>query len=259
MAVNNPMILYDNRFEDATPTATDTASGYDVNNLTDLRTYTFWKAASAGTKYITVDCGAPASADGVGIIGHNLKTAAATLSVEYSSDNFVADVNVALSGPLGSDGALLVGFTTQSSRYWRLKIITASVAAKIGVVLIGKIFIFERIMRAAGFDPFPQKIIAQSSKGKEGHLLGSVIRYVEIEIKPQWQALTTNWLNNSFRPAWDDHLSQLKPFFWSWESGEHPSEVYFVRIPDDFKLRMPLIPGNPAYRSLSLTLRGVKE
>ena len=260
MTVAKPLILYDNRFADATPTATDTGDGYDVENLTDLRMYTFWKAASAGTKYITVDCGVAASADTLGIIGHNLKTAGATVSVEYSSDNFAADINEALAGFQPSDDtALLKKFTTQSARYWRLKIVTASIAPKIAVLCAGVRLDFERTMKASGFDPFPEKIIAESSKSKEGHLLGSVIRYVETEIKPQWKALTTTWLENSFRPAWDDHLSQLKPFFWAWDIGDHPSEIYFVRIPDNFLLRMPMIPGNPAYRSLSLTLRGVKE
>jgi hypothetical protein len=49
----NPVILYDNRFEDGALSATDTAAGFDVNNIKDLRPHSFWKAASYGTKYIT--------------------------------------------------------------------------------------------------------------------------------------------------------------------------------------------------------------
>ena len=51
--MSNPIILYDNRFADGALSATDTESGYDVNNIKDLRAHTFWKAASPGTKYIT--------------------------------------------------------------------------------------------------------------------------------------------------------------------------------------------------------------
>src|SRR5512146_974411 len=56
-----PIILYDNLLTYATPTATDTATGYDVLSIRDYRAYTTWKAASAGLKYITVDAGAEAA------------------------------------------------------------------------------------------------------------------------------------------------------------------------------------------------------
>jgi hypothetical protein len=49
----NPIILYDNRFLDGELTATDTADGSHVDNIKDRNADTFWKAASAGTKYIT--------------------------------------------------------------------------------------------------------------------------------------------------------------------------------------------------------------
>ena len=48
----NPVILADNRFLEGTPTATDTATGYDVLHIRDLRTFTSWKGATAGTKYL---------------------------------------------------------------------------------------------------------------------------------------------------------------------------------------------------------------
>jgi hypothetical protein len=54
----NPLVLYDNRFEDGTPTATDTAAGYNVLNIRDWKTYTFWKGTAADPMYLTVDCGA---------------------------------------------------------------------------------------------------------------------------------------------------------------------------------------------------------
>ena len=49
----NPIILYDNRFLDGALTATDTASGFHVDNIKDRNADTFWKAASYGAKYIT--------------------------------------------------------------------------------------------------------------------------------------------------------------------------------------------------------------
>ena len=82
-----PLILHDNLFLLGTPTATDTASGYSILNILDRRAYTLWKAASYGTKYITIDCATAQSANAVAIAGHNLHTADAIIKVQSSSDN----------------------------------------------------------------------------------------------------------------------------------------------------------------------------
>lgn len=253
-----PVILNDNRFDDGTPTATDTDSDsqYDVLNIKDLRTYTHHKFAGSGTKYYTIDCGSAKSADALAIISHNLKTANATVSVEYSSDNFSADVNVALSGFTPSDDkAFLKLFTSQSARYWRIKIVTASIVVWLGVAIVGERFIFERYP-VAPFDPQPEKIISKTSISNTGNLLGSVIQYIEIQIEVSFKHLTPSWAANTFRPIWDAHLSQLKPFFWAWELDNHSDEVYFGQITEGFHLKMPY---DPVRRSLTLKMRGVKE
>jgi len=57
MALNaKPAILFDNRFDDGTITAYNgTASGYDVLNVSDLRSYTFWKSAATASNILYVD------------------------------------------------------------------------------------------------------------------------------------------------------------------------------------------------------------
>ena len=122
--MQTPIILYDNRLTDGTPAATDTAAGYDILNILDLRTYTQWKAASSGTKYITIDCGSAKSADCLAVIGHNLYTAGATVSVESSSDNATWTQRLAGFTPT-SDKAFMKLFVSASARYWRIKIINA--------------------------------------------------------------------------------------------------------------------------------------
>src|SRR3972149_307135 len=79
-----PLILYDNRFADGTPTATDTASEYDVLNIIDWKDFTFWQAASVGTKYLTINCGSAKVASALAILGHNYYMGSATISVESS-------------------------------------------------------------------------------------------------------------------------------------------------------------------------------
>lgn len=252
--MGKPIILYDNRYLDGTITATDTAPDYDFNNIKDLRTYTFWKADSSGTKYITVDCGSTKSADSLGIIGHNLGTAAAIVSVETSDDNITYTERLAGFTPT-NDKALLHTFIPASARYWRTKIVTTAVAPQIAVALIGKRLTFERHLQGS-FDPTPEKIEGQSKRGKTGNLLGSVVYYHSMKMRADFRNITPAWIRDTFKPAWDEHLSLLKPFFFAWDPENHADEVFLVKITDKFELRMPY---EGVRRSLRLQFEGVKE
>lgn len=256
MAANaKPSILYDNRFLDGTPVA-DTATGYSVLNIVDLRPYTWWQANAHGTKYITVDCGSAKSADTLGIIGHNFYTATATVSVESSTTGAWAGEQVErLAGfTVSTNRAILKTFVTASAQYWRLKIVTAAIAARIAVCILGVRLDFERYP-LQDFDPSPETLNGIAARSKHGHMIGATLENVGIEIKADFKQLTSTFVT-AFRAAWDAHLSQLKPFFWVWDSVNHPTEVYFLVIPEKFKLSMPF---DPYRRSLSLTMEGIKE
>ncbi len=249
-----PLILAENVFLLGTPTATDTETGYDVLNIHDYRTYTFWKAASAGTKYITIDCGTPVTVDALGIMGHNLYTADADVSIESSDDNVSWSERLAAFTP-ASDKAMMKIFSAASARYWRIKIVTASVAAQLSVAFLGQRFEFPRYVTAS-FDPCPEAISAVTSRSKTGNLLGSILDVIMSTITAQFTKLTESWANNTFRPFWDEYLSQLTPFFWAWEITNHPTEVYYGKIPDDFNLSVPY---DPWRRSVTLKIETVKE
>lgn len=250
-----PLLLYDNRFLDGTPSATDTASGAAAANITDLRPFTWWIAASAGTKYLTVDCGTAKAADSVGVTGHNLATASGAISVESSTDNATWTERFSAITPK-SDRAFLIIFATATARYWRIKIVTAAVAPKIAVACLGVRMDFERYP-AGPFDPAPETLHATQARSKAGHLIGATLANVSLEIGVDFKGLTGNWIDYTFRPVWDAHLSLCKPFFFVWDcSNRHGSEVYFVCIPEGFTLRMPY---SPYRRDLSLTMQGIKE
>lgn len=102
-----PVILYDNRYNDGTPTATDSASGFSILNIKDMRPYTFWKGASAGVKYLTINCGSAKSADLLGIIGHNLGTIGSNVVLQSSSDNFAADIKTVHAERVTNDKAIV--------------------------------------------------------------------------------------------------------------------------------------------------------
>ena len=81
-----PKILHDNIFAlGVSATDTDSDSQYSVDNIYDLRTYTYWLGASAGVKYFTMDAGAAVDVDSLRIISHNLGTAEASVAIESST------------------------------------------------------------------------------------------------------------------------------------------------------------------------------
>ena len=249
-----PLILADNRLLDAVPTATDTAAGYSVSNITDLRPFTWWQAASLGTKYITVNCGSAKSADSIGIIGHNFFTASATVSVESSANG--ADWTERLAGfTPATDKAVLKTFTTASAQYWRIKIVTAAIAARMAVCILGARMDFPRYL-SGNFDPCPEKLNAIAARSKAGHMIGATLKNVSTEIDVDFRGITTAWFEDIFRPTWENHLRQVKPFFWAWDITNHATEVYFVCIPGDFTLNAPF---DPFRRSLRLVFEGIKE
>lgn len=258
MPQQKPIIMFDNRLNDCTPSATSTAAGYDVLNLRDLRPYTAWKATGNATQYITLPMTGAKAADCLALYKHNLGTAGATVSVECSNDPFFAvDVIVALAGfiPI-NDKSIIKTFTQISKENWRLKLTGMSASPQIAILCIGNKLQFERFVAGPEFDPNEEEIKGRSVKDDDGQILGADIDHIKVTISPSWKYLTPAWVKDTFRPSWDDHISRLKPFFFAWDPGDHPDEVHFVRVSDGQKLRMPY---DPVRRSLNLDLHGVKE
>jgi hypothetical protein len=251
-----PLILYDNRFLDgagATLTATDTAAGFSVLNIMDLRPFTFWQAASAGEKYLTISS-VGGGIDSLAIMGHNLHTANATVSV-LSSDDFV-NWTERLAGFIpASDKALFKAIEHVHAQHWALKIVTAAISPRVGVCILGERLVFPRYLTGS-FDPFPEKINGVAARTKAGHMIQATLSNISVSVKASFKEILPSWIESTFRPAWDAHLSQLKPFFWVWDVTNHPADVFFLSIPEGFNLSMPY---DPYRRSMNLTFEGIKE
>jgi hypothetical protein len=250
----NPIILYDNRLLDGTLSSSEVMSGFDVNNVIDYRPYTYWVANNSGTNYISVDCVTPKTADCLGIIGHNLYSIGASVSV-WSSNNGINWIQRLVFNPT-SDKALLKTFTQASARYWKLQIVNTSGQPRIAVVFIGNKLEFPYPPNAP-FVPYSESIEVESKRSKTGHLLGSVIKYKQIEISINFSDLTRDWVNTYFKPFWDNHASELKPFFWAWDI-DYSSDVFYVTIQDNMKYETPLSMLSYVDK-LSLEMRGIKE
>ena len=252
----NPIVLADSRFLEGTPTATDTASGYDVLNIRDLREFTAWRAASSGTKYLSVNCGAAIVADTLGIKCHNLGTAEADVSVESSNDGSSWTERLAPFTPT-NDKAIMKRFSGVSGAYWRVKIVTASVAPQIAVCMVGEGIEFP-FPPDGPYVPATLSSEAESIKGKTGILLGSIVRFKPYRISPRWSIVARAWVETYFLPFWNDYASNLAPFFYAWDLTTYPADVRFASVPADHSFETPMS-VLAYYDSITLPMEGVTE
>mgnify|MGYP007051340092 CR=1 len=86
----------------------------------------------------TIDAGSAVAADTLCLTAHNLSTAGATVSVEYSATGAWAGEEVeALAGfTPADDGSLMKLFASATAQYWRLKIVSASVVPEIAIAML---------------------------------------------------------------------------------------------------------------------------
>ncbi len=94
----------------STLTASSTAQGFDVKNIYNMLERDMWKAANAASPiYITYDAGAgnTVSADYFAILGHNLATVGASVTLQRSSDGFISDIKDVVSFNPASDKVIL--------------------------------------------------------------------------------------------------------------------------------------------------------
>lgn len=259
MPISRPMILYDNLFDYGAPVATDTASGYDALNIRDWRTYTLHKFASAGTKYITVDCGAAKAAAALSIHTHNLGTAAATVSVESSGTGaWAGEEVVRLAGFVPpNDRIIIKAFTEASARYWRIKIVTASLAAQLAIGVLAPRLDFPEYL-SVPFTPYAERPIVESTRSRTGQLLGSVVQYYDRMHRVRFEDIAWSFVMGDYKTFWEQHGSLLKPFIWAWDVTDHADLAHLAIMDKKTEFAMPLTISTYV-DALEFHLRSIRE
>jgi hypothetical protein len=252
----NPMILYDNRFLDGVPNATDTVAGFNVLNITDLKPFTWWKAASAGIKYLSVDCGTEKDADCLGVIGHDLASLGAQVWVESSDNGVDWTERMAAFNP-SSDKAFLTIFDVATARHWRVGIDSPEFPPSVAVLLLGSRMTFPFPVDAP-FAPVNEQVETVGKKSKTGHLLAHHVKYKPFTISARLSVVQRTWVESVFLPFWLDYGSDLHPFFWAWDLDMYPGDVRFVRFEPGYSYA-PSVSILTHYDSISLELEGVRE
>jgi hypothetical protein len=254
--MQNPIILFDNVYTLGTPTATDTEIGYSVLNISDLKTYTWWQANSNGTKYLAIDCSTAQTVNCLAVIGHNFFTSSATVSVESSVNG--SDWTERLAGfTVTTDKAFMKLISEVSARYWRIKIVTASIAPKVAVLFLG-----DRIDFAYPPDCpyFPYQIKAENTAqiSKRGNVLGVLNDLASISITPKFSNIDRSWFTTYLEDWYFNHARYGKPFFYAWDLTTFPTHVYYVWLADNYVFK-PSLSVSAYVDDITINLEGYYE
>lgn len=250
------IILYKNILVGATLGATNTASGYSINNIADYRSYTKWKSNTADNQTIQIDMASEAipikqvigggniqtvggkklttvsgfgeavfgAADCIGIFNHNLT--GCTVSVQYNANGTYV---TAKSFVVEDTKPILMPFTRQESNQWRVVITELNAAIEIAVLFLGEAIYFPFRPRAP-YTPMAESIEVNSEISQAGHLLGSVVAHHPVSINPVWEYITRSWFNANIPDFWNDHGKLLKPFFFGWDLENRPDDIFYCWI-----------------------------
>lgn len=224
-----PKLLFDNRFSDAAPVASDTAAGnYAAANVNDARSYTWWKGLAMPC-YLRVHNAALKPVDYALILGHDMFTQGATLEVRGSTDNFVtSNVLIATVTPTSND-PFLVEFA--AATYLDLEFnFTGPTNPSIAMALLGSAFVMPKFI-SSGFDPIGRSVIGQANANEEGNPLGKIINFEARQQSLQFANVTYAWLRATWLPAWNSYL-RASPFILAWDSVNYPAELAYLTMDD---------------------------
>lgn len=260
-----PVILYNNKLEDATITASSSAANYGADYLKDNKTYSYWKASLSGTNNITIDFGSETFIGALGIAAHNLNGASLKL---YKSTNGSTWVSVISKFNVLEDNSILKlisedagqyiqyedgdsieledgsGYIeneegdSYTARYWKLEI-TSSFIPQIGVLYLGEYFKFDYPPESPVV-PKRESVVAQSEISNGGHLLGTDVRYYQNTAQFLFRNITRSFYVSKLKIFWDTHAKLLKGFFFAWDLTNRPNDVFYCKISEDSTMQEPL-------------------
>lgn len=246
MSVGLPLILHDNRFEDAALSGTAGAAGTALANVRDWRPYTWWKPASLPAEF-HVDCGSAKAADYLAVYGHTLGSSGATISVWADTSPALGSAVMIASVTPTNDLPILLRWASVSYRAWQIRV-TGSTLPSMAIVAVGTALELPRRL-AQGFDPMGRKVRGETNRSEAGHPLGRNVQFEEwagsISVRTTW-----SWLRASWQPAWAAHLRDM-PFLFAWDPTDHSAETRLVVAADDY--RAPTEAGEFARLTLDVT------
>jgi len=245
-------------------------------NLFDDRLYTIFKPnATATTVTIKTDAGVgnTVDVDYFMALGHDFfdpasdGNGAVDIELEHSADDIGYTSIFSETGILDNK-IILRAFTKVTNRFFRLSITrVATFIPSIGQLQWGKSVIFPAGSILKGFDPQMEAIKNVTSRSQSGQILGAVRFYQERKADIKAKLLTNAFIRDEtlggFQDFWDNHGVLLKPFVYSWNSGNPGSfekDSFFCQVDERRGIGRDIVtPLDTGFRDLSFSVVGVKE
>ncbi len=243
-----------------TATSTESSADFNVDYLYYMFEINLWKAEDSGLadpQYITYDAGVGNSfdADYLAIIGHNLNSAGATVTLQYSDTGAWAgeEVDAFTDVAPSSDAAFLKEFTAPGAkRYWRLRISGHGLTAPYMAICIwGEKT--ELDWATSSFDPHAQKVVEKVGVSYSGYLTGIHTQYTERSMSLRF-ADSDDELYQKVKNWFETHGT--KNIFVAWDTANSPADIFLMRPSGRFRNSFN---QTGLYRNISISLIGRRE
>lgn len=253
---NNPVIAWDNKFNDATSVVT--TAGTDVEPPTlagDIGTYNAWVCTpnvfSAATFELTF--ASPVTFDFVGLAAHNLGTINASVTIEYFDGGW-QDVGSGPAIPVDNQ-AIGFYFDAKTSDQWRVRVNNVSQNVQIGIASFSTaLTLDQRIFQGYAPPLTPNVVDLQTNVSEGANLLGvaSVARGSVVEASVTLldgaYIRSSDWLN------FQRHFNNGAPFFWAWRPTQY-NDLFYAWRPQSAATIAPDNSGPKDRMSLTMGMR----
>jgi len=251
-------ILHTNKIPDASITATEATSG-ELENAYDWLTYDYWQADASGNKTYVMDFGSSVSIDAWAVGFHDLVDNSGTVTVQYSSDGFVSDVNAFDTTYTPTGGELYVRYKSSiSARYWRFVVNSTGSASKIGLLYLGEALALPYAPRTGSVIPVHGRNNRRSNTLSEGGRFLGRVNYLEgFKFSIDQKKVALSWIDSNLETLLD--ALEANPVIYIWDQENKPTETVYCWLSG--KVSGPTLSdyaGDPLY-NLAFPMTGVRE
>lgn len=223
-ALDFPRICFD--AHTATATATGTASGSDVNWITDGETWTVWQGDAVSQTVTLTFAGATKTAY-AGIAAHNLGTSGATVELRLDG------VSIVTATP-DDDSALLFLFKPRDVTTVEFVISGGSVAPQMAVAQAGMPLEMPRLSDFLGLPISESKQVTYRHQTSiTGDVLGRAVEGASMSFELPVQYLPETFRTDAGTVSWKafiDHVDNVGPFFVASKPSKYPDDVAYARV-----------------------------
>jgi hypothetical protein len=244
--------MYDNLLEQGAVVASSENASFPVANCFDWNTADYFQPNTTGTINITLTLSAAGSANYFALYNQDLYLNGGAIRLQYW--NGAAWVNATPDiYPLDNSPKVMF-FDEKSSTQWRV-VITCSVIPNIGVLSFGQYL----PMQYGNYLNWTPPILARSTKvtnnlSETGAFLGRSILSKGMLTNLVLQYAQDSWVRDNWLP-FIRHAEQ-KPFFWSPNVDDHPTEAAFCWTEGDIT---PPTHSQYGFMGAEIQVRGLIE